>query len=1500
MDGLSSAVNIISIIDTSIKVIKWCYDYADEFKNEKEERKRLLSAVSGLKLVAEKVRQIIKTPRGERLEASRELQNTTENGKKSMKNLEDKLCKSGKVARILWPLKKQGIEDDIQAIEKCTQIIHQVLQIDIADILLDVNLQAKLAQRKAAIESLPLAEGAAFDSQAEQHNPGCLKNTRVALLAQIAAWIEDENAKTIFWLNGMAGTGKSTISRTVAASAQRKDKLGATFFFKQGETDRGSLTKFFTTLARHLAANQPAYTAHLVEMISNDTGIFEKTSQVQFKRLIIDPIVASAKSLPDSCTITIVIDALDECEKAEDIKLLVDLLSQTAIIQKPKIRVLITSRPELPVRLGFSAVEGAFQNCILHQMPQNVVEQDIATYLRHDMSKIRKEWNASVAEDRRIDPNWPESKDIGILAKRAAPLFIFAATMCRFVGDRKLGSPDKQLLRLLAQNNTSDTSRMGLVYSPALNQLIAGASETERKDILRRFFRIIGTIICLASPLSTTSLSRFLGTPRDEIDLLLDNLHSVLSIPTTPNRPVRMLHLSFRDYLLDRSNRVQNPFWISGKEMSRYLTKVCLATMKIRLKVDICGVRSPETKPANITRKQVTTCLPPEVQYACLYWSLHLQLAGLNDDIISSLEDFFKNRLLMWMEALILMGRAWQISGLLKGVKTVLQKMPNDSLAGFVPDALRFLQANISVISSNPLQIYCGLVFNPENSVIRKAVISQVPKWITSKPSVAADWNSCLQVLEGHKELVNAVAFSPDSKLLISTSNDRSIRAWHWDTGECIHEFKDQQNPICSSAMSPDGRTVATASNSGVICIWSLTTGSCLATLGAEFSDTISSIAFSPNSKSIYTLSSDMGVRCWDVGTKRCTYELPPRPGAVGTAVFSPDLKSIAFWSRDNKVELRDVNTGKSIIELTGYQRRVKEVTFSPNSKYIAVLSDHSTFRIWDRDAPQKCLHQFSGHKKRIKMLTFSPNSKAIASGSEDNSVRVWDIVKGISLAESFGFGDGIERLLFSPDSKFLTSASMDCTMVTWNWATDESVGILQGHSGLVTSMLFSPDSSVLASFSVDQTIRIWDWKKGVDESNLHHDFGKVVSLRISPDGTRVATLSADKKVRVWSTATSVCLQELDWGKYLYPEYPLLGSPIPFFSHDSAMVGLSPVPQTSRIWNIENGEEVLAMDACHPAQKVYLFPSSDSQRVAVVPQGKEAFCIWHMKEGKFVLTQALSTPGYEAFKILFTPDLKIVIASLLDVHETETCVWAWDLTTAKRLWTKSLPGFGMRVDKSPLAMSIDGFCTAAILGETLQIWQTETGNILREISIPRVTGSVCSELSLTRHLVGLLFSGDVHIWEWQSKKCTHEISGLGAGSRNFRILGIGESIQTNLGEAPLPAEWSWGRSAVEMPFYPELSFDIKTCWVQYRGKDLLRLPAECRDSIYEVHGFTLAVGCQTGRVLIIGLNKAELEKSIGTPKQEPPPQKIREYGAYRAFGSRPTSPTDSWSDGWSS
>ncbi|KAM0543449.1 hypothetical protein ACHAPJ_012313 [Fusarium lateritium] len=493
MDGLSSAVNIISIIDTSIKVIAWCYEYVEEFKAYEEERRRLLQAVTNLKLVSTKVKELLKGPQGARLKASKELQDTTYDGKIRLKNVDAQLRKNGKSSRIIWPFKKKGLEEDIQVLGGCTQIIIHVLQIDVAVILLDVDLRTKLAQHRTAIESLAFAEGAPFDSQAEQHNPSCLKSTRVEILGQINAWIDNTDSKTMFWLNGMAGTGKSTISRTVAASVQSKGKLGASFFFKR-ETDRVGLARFFTTIARQLATTQPTFASNLIEIVDNDRGVITKAAHVQFKRLILDPLSASAQDLVNGTTLVIVIDALDECEKEEDIKLLIRLLSQAAAIRGLSLRILVTSRPELPVRLGFSTVQGTYQDCILHQIPQNAIRRDIFIYLHHELAKIRINWNASVEEHRKLSSTWPKPVHIGSLTTKAMPLFIVAATMCRFISDRNLGDPDRQLRRLLKSKGGTDTSKMGIVYSPVLDQLVADATQRDREAIIRGFLRVVGTI----------------------------------------------------------------------------------------------------------------------------------------------------------------------------------------------------------------------------------------------------------------------------------------------------------------------------------------------------------------------------------------------------------------------------------------------------------------------------------------------------------------------------------------------------------------------------------------------------------------------------------------------------------------------------------------------------------------------------------------------------------------------------------------------------------------------------------------------------------------------------------------------------------------------------------------------------------------------------------------------------------------------------------------------
>src|SRR5690242_5930826 len=111
--------------------------------------------------------------------------------------------------------------------------------------------------KETVLSKLPTAKGAAFDSHADEHHARCHPGTRVDLLNQINEWA-DGPGECIFWLNGMAGTGKSTISRTVAQNFADRGVLGASFFFKKGEGDRGRAALFFTTITTQLVDKFPS------------------------------------------------------------------------------------------------------------------------------------------------------------------------------------------------------------------------------------------------------------------------------------------------------------------------------------------------------------------------------------------------------------------------------------------------------------------------------------------------------------------------------------------------------------------------------------------------------------------------------------------------------------------------------------------------------------------------------------------------------------------------------------------------------------------------------------------------------------------------------------------------------------------------------------------------------------------------------------------------------------------------------------------------------------------------------------------------------------------------------------------------------------------------------------------------------------------------------------------------------------------------------------------
>ncbi|KAJ5641434.1 hypothetical protein N7490_005434 [Penicillium lividum] len=274
------------------------------------------------------------------------------------------------------------------------------------------------------------------------------------------------HGKCMYWLNGVAGTGKSTISRTVARSFRQRDVVTACFFFKRGEEDRGNARKLFSTITRQLAASVPSIVPSLHETIESDPDIAAKSLRGQFDKLIIRPF-QKLQTPTRPQVVAVVIDALDECES----QIILHLLPQVQNISSIQFRIFLTSRPELPIRLGFSRIaKHEYQDLALHEMPEAATTHAITLFFE-DRFKIRE------AKD--VPINWPGNGKIQALVKMSVPLFISAATIHRFL-KAKL-DPEESLDNLL-KDQAKYATKMDKTYLPVLMQLLNGHDEEDAQE----------------------------------------------------------------------------------------------------------------------------------------------------------------------------------------------------------------------------------------------------------------------------------------------------------------------------------------------------------------------------------------------------------------------------------------------------------------------------------------------------------------------------------------------------------------------------------------------------------------------------------------------------------------------------------------------------------------------------------------------------------------------------------------------------------------------------------------------------------------------------------------------------------------------------------------------------------------------------------------------------------------------------------------------------------
>ncbi|KAF7133693.1 hypothetical protein CNMCM5793_004991, partial [Aspergillus hiratsukae] len=701
-----------------------------------------------------------------------------------------------------------GIRNQLHNVSRNVDNIHSIT----SGSAREINAMAQSIDLK----ELPVADGAEFETYMDQHEEECLPGTRKELLLNIEEWAVSSEGKCIFWLNGLAGTGKSTISRTVAKSFKERGLLAASFFFKRGDGDRGKAARFFTTIAKQLFTKIPEIRPAILQVIRDNPEISAKPLKEQFNELIYRPLHSLNQPKNQSSPLVIVIDALDECENDNDIRVILEVLPRVQESNYAPLRFFVTSRPELPIHLGFQTVKDSHQDLILHEIPEPIIERDISLFLEHKLAKIRKE--------RALSMGWPGKTDIQALLTMSVPLFIFAATICRVFEDHNL-DPEQCLTEILKYQ--SQESKLDGTYLPVLDRLVSNYNGKRREQVIQGVRQVVGMIILLESPLSVTALWKLTGIAKSSINARLNSLHSVLHVPNNEMLPVRLFHQSFRDFLLDSNTREKTPFWVDEKQIDQKLTTHCLSVMNGQLKKNMCNLQNYGRERRNIDTQSINHYLPPELQYSCRYWTHHLARSKDPMSQIDNILGFLDNHFLHWVEVMSMLGIVSEVLGCIGTLQLVVQDNASDlGISEFLHDAQRFILKISQIADIAPLQIYCsGLIFAPKLAIIRRRFEGELPNWIQQCPRVEESWSPDRQTLEGHSNSVESVAFSADGQLLASGSWDNTIKLWDPSTGVLKHTLEGHSDPVYSVAFAADGRLLASGSNDNTIKLWDPSTG---------------------------------------------------------------------------------------------------------------------------------------------------------------------------------------------------------------------------------------------------------------------------------------------------------------------------------------------------------------------------------------------------------------------------------------------------------------------------------------------------------------------------------------------------------------------------------------------------------------------------------------------------------------------------------------------------
>jgi WD40 repeat protein/uncharacterized caspase-like protein len=487
-------------------------------------------------------------------------------------------------------------------------------------------------------------------------------------------------------------------------------------------------------------------------------------------------------------------------------------------------------------------------------------------------------------------------------------------------------------------------------------------------------------------------------------------------------------------------------------------------------------------------------------------------------------------------------------------------------------DALAEPAAKAEIVPTVPhAQVIRGLAFDADGSHLASGDGDGLVKvWDTRTRHL-------LRTLEKDLYGINAVAFSPDGKRLVTAGADSwAMKLVETATGVRLQTFNGHKREIFCAAFSPDGRRIASGSSDRRAIIWDAASGAQLIEMEGH-SEGIYGLTFTPDGKQLLTASFDKSIRIWDAETGKLVRALPGVPAIeylksfVGlgperdedifrSIAVSPDgkLALSGSWGKVRNVKLWELATGKLVRVFAGQTNSVNSVGFTPDGKRVFAAGDYGNVVVWDTatGVVSRTLEPH-GNVFMLDVAVMSPNGRDLAVGggtgpelwdietgntftgfgtglrlgldmaftadgsrlavTADNGVAIWDVVGGRLVRNIGDHANEAAAVAISPEGSAVLTGGRDKLVKLWDVASGALLKTFTGHANWVEQVALSNDKRYAASgSSIDGIIKIWDVSSGEQLQELRGHLSSIADLEFSPDGLSLLSGGWDGSVSLW------------------------------------------------------------------------------------------------------------------------------------------------------------------------------------------------------------------------------------------------------------------------------------------------------------------------------------------------------------------------------------------------